>query len=373
MSAPRISVGLPAGTSPPFRNNQIMRGLARLIGAETVWVVDHYTGLFPKSVWDKDFAWRAGGGSPDHYFDWQVIAGRMARSKMSIGVGVTEPIRRHPVTLAQAALTMSHVSKRPFILGLGAGEAENVIPYGLSFDRPVARLEEALQVIRACFDSTEPITFEGRFYHLDRASMDLMPGEGGTPRLWIAAHAPRMLRLAGRYGDGWFPTIPMSPSQYAGSLGVIRAAAGDVGRDPEAIVPSMQIFYVVAPSKRAAERYLAHPAIKYFSLLAPDSSWRQAGLKHPLGEGFRGYVDIIPARLTKSEVWDAIGEVPADFAARQVIWGTAGRVVEQIQALGEAGLRHAVLAPVSAMISRRALLHTARTLPGIARRLRTGM
>ncbi len=31
-------------------------------------------------------------------------------------IGVTEPIRRHPVLLAQAALTLSHLTKRPPIL-----------------------------------------------------------------------------------------------------------------------------------------------------------------------------------------------------------------------------------------------------------------
>ena len=35
------------------------------------------------------------------------------------------------------------------ILGIGAGERENVEPYGLSFERPVARLEDALAKFEA--------------------------------------------------------------------------------------------------------------------------------------------------------------------------------------------------------------------------------
>jgi len=348
-----------------------MRGMARTIGVEVGWVVDHYTGLFPQEAWEKNLIKRSKNDS-GRYFDWQVVAGRMSRSKLSLGVGVTEAIRRHPVTLAQAALTMSHLSNKPFILGIGAGEAENLIPYGLPFDRPVARLEEALQIIRECFDSSGPIDFDGKFFRLDRATMSLGPGRGGKPRIWIAAHGTRMLRLTGKYGDGWLPTIPMSPKVYAGSLGVIKAAAEDAGRRVESITPAMQVFYVVASSRRTAEKYLEHPSIKYLCLLAPESVWRRAGLTHPLGEGFRGFVDVVPAYLSREEIMTAIEKVPAEFAASQVIWGTADDIVSSIQALAEVGLRHAVLAPVSPMVSRKALAHTARTLPGIVRRLRTG-
>lgn len=63
---------------------------------------------------------------------------------MRLGIGVTEPIRRHPMILAQAALTLAHMSQRPPILGLGSGERLGAEPCGLDFSRNVGRLEEAL-------------------------------------------------------------------------------------------------------------------------------------------------------------------------------------------------------------------------------------
>ena len=72
---------------------------------------------------------------------------------MRLGVGVTEPIRRHPVLIAQAMMTLSHLTKRAPILGIGAGERMNIDPYGLDFSEPVTRLEEALQIIRLCLSA----------------------------------------------------------------------------------------------------------------------------------------------------------------------------------------------------------------------------
>jgi phthiodiolone/phenolphthiodiolone dimycocerosates ketoreductase len=264
MQYPRIAVGLSVGTSPPVGRTNAMVRAARTLGAESVWLVDHFSGFFPRSVWSPEFTWMAGNrGSTDAFFDWQVMAGGLAGrvGRMRIGIGVTEAVRRHPVVLAQAALTLGHLTKRAPILGIGSGEAENIVPYGLSFRRPVSRLEEALQVIRLCFAATGPIEFDGEFFSLDGALFDLRPAEAGPPSIWVAAHGPRMLDLTGRYGDGWYPAVPMSPDAYSLALERVKAAAFDVGRDPGRIVGSMQAFYLVGRNDADIARQLAHPAV----------------------------------------------------------------------------------------------------------------
>ncbi len=374
-SHPRIATGFGVGTAPPLWRVKAAARMARVTGFDSVWVVDHFMGFIPRSLWDRDFAWIASPGtSPHALYDYQVLVGHLARTagKMQIGVGVTEPIRRHPVLLAQAFLTLAHVTRRPPILGIGPGERENVEPYGLSFARPVARLEEALEVIRLCFDADGPFDFDGEFYSLDGAVMDLAAPPGRTPQIWVAAHGPRMLGLAGRFGDGWWPATPMQPDEYARRLDVIHRCAREAGRDPTAITAGLQVAPVIAPTEDQAREILDMKAIRFFTLLLHDEVWVEHGLQHPLGAGFRGMVDFVPERYDRAELEDVIRAIPADFVREVVVWGTPDQVIRRIRALGEAGLRHVSIAPASAVAGRRMAVWAIRATVAMARRLRRG-
>ncbi|HDH02969.1 MAG TPA: LLM class flavin-dependent oxidoreductase, partial [Actinobacteria bacterium] len=211
---PRVTVGISINSNPPLSRTRAFIRAARAMRLDSVWAVDHWLGFFPLSIWDESFSWLAAeGGSPHAYFDWPTLLGYAAEraGNLQLAVGVTEPIRQHPVQLAQTAMTLSHMTKRPPILGIGSGEAENVVPYGLDFSAPVGRLEEALEIIRLCFESDGPFDFDGTHFKLDRAILDLKPKPGNEPQVWVAAHGPRMLRLTGRFADGWYPAIPMKP------------------------------------------------------------------------------------------------------------------------------------------------------------------
>ena len=369
----RFTSGITVGTQPPLGRINLLTRVAARTGFDVAWVTDHFLGFFPRSIWDRDFSWAASpGDSPHPYFDYQALMGYLARRNLHIGVGVTEPIRRHPVLLAQFALTMSHLAKRAPILGIGSGERENVEPYGLPFVRPVSRLEEALQVIRLCFDSDGPIDFSGEFFNLDRAVMDLRPQPGKEPQVWIAAHAPRMLRLTGEYGDGWYPTFPMTPEEFESRLAVIRGHARRVGRDPAAIVPGWQLFAVIGKSTSHARELLDSPPVRFTSLLAPGYLWAKAGLEHPLGAEFGGMIDFVPQDYTKAQLQDAMGKVDLDVLSQVVIWGTPDSIAGQLQAYVDLGLRHLVLQPASALVSRRDALFSLRASVSIQRRLRKG-
>ena len=124
--------------------------------------------------------------------------------------------------LAQSAITLSHLSAGRFILGLGSGERENVMPYGFDFTRSVARFDEALQVIRLLWASDGAVDFDGSFFELHHARLDAEPFGGQPPPIWIGANGPRMLELAGRHADGWWPTGSDSPEEYAAKLAVVR-------------------------------------------------------------------------------------------------------------------------------------------------------
>jgi len=370
---PGITVGLHAPPKPPLYAMRAMVYVARVLRLDSFTVWDHFQDLFPESLWNTDFTWLArDSDTPHEMYDYQTLLGYLAAhaGRLRLGVTVTEPVRRHPVLLAQAMLTLAHLSKKAPILGIGSGEAENIVPYGLPFDQPVGRLEEALQILRLCFDSQGPIHFEGQHFQLDHAFMDLRAPKRRTPRVWVAAHGPRMLRLTGQYGDGWYPTAIATPEEYAAGLTTIRAAALTTGRDPERIVPAFQPQVVVAPSIEEGRRLLDSKPIRLIAILAPASIWTQFGETHPFGDDFRGYVDYIPANYSRQELEDALAAVPLDLLAEALIWGTPERVTDRLRDFGQAGMRYTVIELASAAVSPKAAGYSLVALRRIAGALR---
>jgi phthiodiolone/phenolphthiodiolone dimycocerosates ketoreductase len=374
MAHPRIDVGMYVVAKAPLDGVEMFVSAARHQQLDSVFVWDHLQDFFPSAIWDEDFAWFAAeSASPHEWFEFQTLLGYLVAKfpDVRLGVGVTEPIRRHPAILAQAALTLAHLSQRAPILGLGAGERLGTEPYGLDFSHTVGRLEEALQIIRRCFDTSGPIDFAGEHFRLQRAVVDLPVPDGRKPEIWIAAHGPRMLRLAGQYGDGWYPVFVASPEDYATRLEVIRAAAREAGRDPDAITPSMHPGVVVAPTEEEAQAMLKSKPVRFFGLLLPDAIWQFFGLRHPFGEDFRGYLDILPETYDRQTVDAAIAAVPQEMV-EGLIWGTPEQVVAKVRAFGEAGLRHIVPLVASAAVSPEAAGYSMEAMTEIAQRLRSG-
>lgn len=373
MGHPPIEVGMYVIAKAPLEGVEMFVSAARDQQLDSVFIWDHLQDFYPSSIWDEEFGWFAGSPSPHEWFEYQTLLGYLAGKYPSVrlGIGVTEPIRRHPVILAQAALTLAHLSPRAPILGIGAGEVLGTEPYGLDFSHPVSQLEEALQIIRRCLDTTGPIDFDGKHFQLRRAVVDLAAPEGRTPEIWVAAHGPRMLRLTGQYGDGWYPVFVASPDDYADRLQVIHAAAKDAGRNPAAITPALHAPIVVAPTEAEAHAMLETTPVRFFGLFLPDQIWQLFGLRHPLGENFRGYMDLLPESYDRATVEAAIDAVPVEMM-EGVFWGTPDQIVAKVRAFGDAGLRHFVPLMLSATVSPEAAGYTVEATAGIAQALRSG-
>lgn len=355
---------------PPVVTLRVLAYAARLMRLESLTIWDHVQDLFPASLWDKDFTWLARlSKTPHEMLDYQATLGYLAAyaGRLRLGVGVTEAIRRHPVLIAQSMATLAHISRRAPILGIGTGERENVEPYGLSMSYSVSRLEEALQIIRLCWEAEGPVDFEGRFFNLKQATLDLRPPRKRVPRIWVASHGPRMLGLTGKYGDGWLPVLVTEPEDYAARLATIHAAARAAGRNPSAILPAMQAYVVVAPTEREARAMLNAQPIRFIAVLAPAEMWRRHGVAHPFGEGFKGFFDYVPTEHTREQLLDAMAQVPLDALAEVLMWGTPQQVAGRIRAFGEAGLRHANLELASATVSPRAAANSMRAIWQIRR------
>ena len=130
----------------------------------SIWLPDHMVSFWPESIWTPEFTDLATTSpSPHRHLDALAVAGAVAAltKNVPIATSVVDTVRRHPAMLAQTALTLDHLAKGRFILGVGSGETENTVPYGFDFAKPVSRFEEALKVIKLLWESDGPVDFEG--------------------------------------------------------------------------------------------------------------------------------------------------------------------------------------------------------------------
>ncbi|MFI5365590.1 MAG: LLM class flavin-dependent oxidoreductase [Candidatus Binatia bacterium] len=346
--AGRLSVGIETNCTAPMNLERTSLRLFQIMGVDSFFLPDHYLSFIPRSMWGPALTPAAKLiPSPDAYFDPYVMMGMMAAKyrRIRIGTGVTEPFRRHPATLAQAFVTIDHLTKGRAILGIGNGERENTEPYGIPFTKRVARLEEALQVIRLLWESRgEPVRFDGAVWPLRDALFTTPLYNGKPPALWIAAHAPRMLGLTGRFADGWFPTKKMTPQEYGDCLQRIRAAAGEARRPLHGFEPGLQIQLALGTDRRTViQQILKVPAVGAMAMLLPGPLWTRHGLQHPLGDNFEGFPEFVPETVTAEQIESARRQVTAELIGDGIVAGSVNEVVDAIRPLVAAGLRHVVI------------------------------
>src|ERR1700727_2136898 len=308
----------------------------------SIWLPDHMVSFWADSIWNPEFTDLASASpSPPRHLDGLAVASAAAALTKNVPLvsAVVDTVRRHPAMLAQTALTVDHLSHGRFILGLGSGESENTLPYGFDFARPVSRFEEALTVIRLLWDSNGPVDFEGQFYTLHHARLDTEPYRGKAPQIWIGAGAPRMLDIAGRHADGWWPAGAWTPEHYAEMLSAVRASAERAGRDPLTITPGFMQVCLIGATEDALAEILQAPLVKAFLLQVSAETLRGFGFDHPMGGNWRGFQDIDPAVLTRERILAFLDNVQPEMLLAVVPHGTPREGANILKTYGDGGLR----------------------------------
>ena len=352
----KVTVGYQdACIHPLWLTNAGLR-MARLFGAESLWLPDHYMSFVPSQVWTPEITKAAKLiHSPDAFFDpVQILAVAATRMRgVDVGTLVTEPFRRHPMSIAQSFVTLDHISRGRAVLGIGNGERENVEPYGLPWNKQVSRLEEALTIILKLWESRgKPVSYDGSFWKLRDAVFNLPLYDDRPPRIWIAAHAPRMLALTGRFGDGWVPTLRSTPEEYARRLGVIREAAEGAGRSFARFTAGQVIPCAIGESReQMLEAAMTSRLGAALTLLVPAEVWREHGKKHPLGDDHKGFIDIVPSRVTDEQIDAAAREIVPEILLASLYMGNPAEIRDEIAPLVHAGARHLIVANMGAALT----------------------
>ncbi len=172
------------------------------------------------------------GARLDAYAAVGFVLGR-TRSIVGFANVTNLPLRPAPM-LARTVTSLSALSGGRVVLGVGAGGRWDRIAdmgvAGLSPGAAVDAFEEAVVLIRKLSGGGPPVTFHGRYHHVDR----IEPAPVAAPPVWTGSVGPKSLAATGRVADGWIPghAADWLSERYRKSRPVIDDAAVAVGRDP---------------------------------------------------------------------------------------------------------------------------------------------
>ena len=296
-------------------------------GLDSIWMADHTVGIGIKH-WD--------------FFEaWSVLSALAVQTeKILLGTCVSDPHRRHPAVLAQTFMTLDHLSKGRAMLGLGAGEAMNLVPYHIKWNRPVTRLREAAEVIIKLL--TEDFSdYKGEFFHLEKAFIRPRGVQEPHPPIYFGVNSPKTMRICAEMGEGWIPVGTfMKPEDYTAKFEQIKKWAKEAGRDPKKIEPAMFNYMVVAKDYDTAFKLVEFPA--KILLAGSYDTLKDFGIEPP---GMK--LDVLHFVFNPDTMMEAAGEVmkmPVEPIEKRFIFGSPDDCIDKIAKYAEAGVKHFAMA-----------------------------
>jgi alkanesulfonate monooxygenase SsuD/methylene tetrahydromethanopterin reductase-like flavin-dependent oxidoreductase (luciferase family) len=201
------------------------------------------------------------------------VAGRTERVRLLPDV-INLPLRP-PAVLAKSAASLDVLSGGRVELGIGAGSFWDAIEaMGGPRRTPkesVDALEEAITILRAFWSGERSVRFEGEHYRVSGAKPGPPPAH--PIGIWVGALKPRMLRLTGRLGDGWLPSLGyLGPEDVPAMQRTIDEAARSAGRDPSEIRRAVNVGGLEGATERWADQLARISDLGFETLLVgvPD-------------------------------------------------------------------------------------------------------
>jgi F420-dependent oxidoreductase-like protein len=186
-----------------------------------------------------------------------LVAGLASRvDNVRLGTLVCGNLYRHPAVLANAAVTVDHISGGRFVLGLGAGwQVNEHAAYGIDLLDVRSRLdhlEEACEVITSLVNNPTT-TFNGRHYRLTDAPCEPKPVRGRLPLLVGGRGERRTMRIAARFADEWNSWATTDVFRH--KTAVLDRHCESIGRDPASIARSTQALVYLSNDQSWLDRH----------------------------------------------------------------------------------------------------------------------
>ena len=169
--------------------------------------------------------------------------------RIALGTSVLNMPYYNPVVLARRLTTLDVLSGGRLRVGLGLGWSKDEYDAtGASFTKGRGRrADEFLQVLTAIW-TTDPVEFEGEFFHLPRSIIGIKPVQQPHPPIYLGQWIPAGLQRAAKYADGWHPIAGLPPMQeIPRMMGELKRLAQAAGRDPAAMAVILRAHITITP------------------------------------------------------------------------------------------------------------------------------
>lgn len=264
--------------------------------------------------------------------------------RIDLGAGVFQMPARTPAMTAMTAVTLDHLSKGRFRLGLGTtGPGVSEGWHGTAFEDPIGRTREYVELVRRMLRRDGPVTFAGEHYRL--------PAEGGTgagvalklgvrPRrsdlpIYLGAMGRRNVALAAEIADGWMPLLfsPDRAGVFAPALSEGFARRG--GRPGRFDVAALVWVAIGDDLARCRDTVRPELALYVGGMGPPTRNFynrlvARMGFEEAAGRIAEAYLDGRRAEATAA--------VPDRLVDEVALVGSVGRVRERLPAWREAGV-----------------------------------
>ncbi|AIY89447.1 5,10-methylenetetrahydromethanopterin reductase [Geoglobus acetivorans] len=286
--------------------------LAEDSGFEYTWITDHYN-------------------NRNVYSMLTILA--LKTNSIKLGPGVTNPYHISPALTASAIATVNELSNGRAVLGIGAGDKVTFDRIGISWKKPLRRMREAVEIIRA-LHSGKPVNYDGEIFKFNGARMDF---KAGNIPIYIGAQGPKMLQLAAELGDGVLINAS-HPRDFEAARENIDAGLDKAGKSRDQFdtvaYASMSVDKDAEKAKNAAKIVVA-----FIVAGSPDVIFERHGISMDDVNKVR---EALNNAFTKGD-WPGVSKAVTDEMIESFsISGSPDMVIERIRELSKSGVTQVV-------------------------------
>ena len=308
-----MDFGVVLQTDPPASRVVDMAKKAERLGFSHTWTFDSHV------LWQEPF----------------VIYSRILAEteNMVVGPMVTNPGTRDWTVLASLFATLNDMYDGRTICGMGRGDS--ALRYIGKKPTTLATVVEAMEVIKALVAGEEIL------YNDTKLSIPWIKDGGWDLPMWVAGYGPKALATIGAHADGFILQLA-DPQVLEWTMGAVRSAASEAGRDPDEVK-----ICVVAPAYVGDNIAHQREQLRWFGGMVGN---HVADMVKRYGDDESMVPKVLSDYIKAREGYDydhhgrsgspSTDFVPDEIVDRFCVLGTVEDHIEKLELLKEMGVDH---------------------------------